>query len=119
MQFDKCPACFGIWGSVCQAISSGELKVRRNYFWQSEYVKGVWFGVWSSFHVVVKQLGNSGELALLDKQICLNATESVTGRCNVHLELWRSFLNPGVSFKRLIISCSACAPDKLCIDCTP
>jgi hypothetical protein len=103
LQLDKCPACFGIWESVCQAILSGAIKVKDNYFWNSESVKGVWYGTWGSLPVVLKQLGHGGELATLDKEICLNATELVSKYCNVHEKVWRSFLNPAVSFKRLNI----------------
>jgi hypothetical protein len=66
-------------------------------------VKGVWYGTWGSLPVVLKQLGHGGELATLDKEICLNATEPVSKYCNVHEKVWRSFLNPAVSFKRLNI----------------
>ena len=103
LQLDKCPACFGIWEGVCQAISSGKLRVRENYFWNSESVKGVWYGVWDNSPVVVKQLGHGGELAMLDQEICLNTTEPVTKYCNVREKVWRSFLNPGLAFKRLPI----------------
>ena len=106
LQLDKCPACFGMWEDVCQAISAGKLKVRKNYFWNSESVKGVWYGVWNNSPVVVKQLGHGGELAMLDQEICLNTTEPVSKYCNVHEKVLRSFLNPGLAFKRLIIICA-------------
>ena len=101
LQLDKCPVCFGIWESVCMAITSGTLKVKQEYFWKSESMKGVRFGIWGSSLVVVKQLGYSNELAMLDQEICLNTTEPVSKYCNVHENVWRSFLNPQVSFKRL------------------
>ena len=102
VQLDKCPACFGKWESVCQAISFEKLKVQGNYFWKSESVKGVWYGKWNRLPVVLKQLGHINELAMLDQEICLNTTTSVSKHCNVGEKVWRSFLNPGVSFKRLI-----------------
>ena len=105
LQLDKCPVCFGIWDSVCQAISSGALKVRKNYFWKGESVKGVWYGTWNSLPVVVKRLGHSDELTMLDQEICLNTTDPNRKYCNVRENVWRSFLNPGVSFKRLTIPC--------------
>ena len=101
LQLGKCPVCFGIWENVCKAITSGTLKVKQEYFWKSESMKGVRFGIWGSSLVVVKQLGYGNELAMLDQEICLNTTEPVSKYCNVHENVWRSFLNPGVSFKRL------------------
>jgi hypothetical protein len=103
LQLDKCPVCFGIWEGVCKAITSGTLKVKEEYFWKSNLLKGVRFGIWDRSPVVVKQLGHSSEMALLDQEICLNTTEPVSEYCNVHENVWRSFLNPGVSFKRLTI----------------
>ena len=100
LYIDKCPACFGVWENVCQAISSGALKVKENYFWSSEGYKGVWYGMWDTLPVVVKRLGYVNELELLDQEICRNTTQTINGYCDVHENVWRSFLNPGVSFKR-------------------
>ena len=102
IQLDKCPACFGIVENVCHAFASNELKVWENNFWRVESVKGVWYGMWNKaenkLSIVVKALGHRKEMELLDEQICLNTTKS--SHCNVQENIWRSFLNPPISFKR-------------------
>lgn len=98
IQQHKCPACFGLWENVCLAFASEELKVWGDYFWRQESVKGVRYGVWNKLPVVVKMLGHRKELDLLDVEICQNV--SLSSHCNVEEIVWRSFLNPRLSFKR-------------------
>ena len=94
IQLGKCPACFGISEDICHALQSGEIKIRENFLWRS---KGVKFGFWKQLPVVVKSLGTTSEMVMLDKVIC---RPTAIKHCNVQEVVFRSFLNPPKSFKR-------------------
>lgn len=110
IQLDKCPACFGVLENVCLAFAFGELKIWDNYFWRGESNKGVWYGMWikpqNKLPIVVKALSHRKELDLLDEQICQNTTRS--SHCDIQENVWRSFLNPPISFKSSVMQFMEC-----------
>ena len=74
---DKCPACYGT--SLCEQFSEGNFEFEsysRLRFLDFVNIKNVYYGLYlNKHHVILKKLAHNTELALFDKDLCMEATQ--------------------------------------------
>ncbi|KAK3932521.1 Divergent protein kinase domain 2A [Frankliniella fusca] len=77
LELHKCPACYGV--SLCSDILQGPSEISISFDYMGRLgvfaniitTKNVFSGLLNDKRVIVKRLGHSSELHLLDKKICL------------------------------------------------